>query len=362
MKKLVIKTFILLLLFSLKLIASQPIDSLIQKKRNTNFGTLFKKSDTLKFNIITDMKSLLRDRGDKPIYHLGKTSYKTIKGKTVTLPIKIRVRGNFRKKTENCNFPPLLLNFDKKNKGNSVFNQQNRLKLVTHCISRDNIVKEELVYRIYNILTEQSFKTRLAQVTYIDSAGKRKPEQKRAFLLEDELILGKRLKAKPYVKVRLRQNLVDSLAMAKVAMFQFMIGNTDWSVPFQHNIKLYTPKKGMPLPVPYDFDHSGIVNASYALPAAELNIATVRERLYRGIYYPESIINEIINQFLEKKEAIYNLYRNNKALDKSYIKDTIQYLDEFYEIVKNEKKLKSLIYDQGLKNSSGGVVIKGLNN
>ncbi len=362
MNKFTLNLAIIFLLNFSQLFANQAVDSLNIASKKQNFGTLFNKKDTLNFNLIADMKTLLRDRGTKPIYHSGKISYKTNKSKNVILPIKIRVRGNFRKRTENCSFPPLLLNFDKKNKGNSVFNRQNRLKLVTHCITRDNIVKEELVYQIYNILTDQSFKTRLARVTYTDSAGKRKPEQKMAFLLEDELILGKRLAAKPYVKVRLRQALVDSVLMARVALFQFMIGNTDWSVPYQHNIKLYTPKTGSPIPVPYDFDHSGIVNASYALPAAELNIASVRERLYRGIAYSQSIVNETITLFLSKKESIYQLYEKNKALDKTYIKNTIEYLDEFYEIIQNPKKLKTQIIDQGQKNAAGGVIIKGLGN
>lgn len=357
------KQFFLLFLLFTNCIFGQKTDSTkVKNPKNPNFGTLFKSNDTLKFSLITHMKPLLADRGDKPVYHSGHVKYKTPKGKSVDLPIRIRVRGNFRKDRANCQFPPLLLNFDKKNKGNSVFNMQNRLKLVTHCITKDNIAKEELVYKIYNLLTDNSFKSRLATVTYIDSAGKRKAEIRPAFIIEDETILAKRISTKPYKKVRVRQNQMDTLTMATISIFEFMIGNTDWSVPYLHNISLFYREGILPIPVPYDFDHSGIVNASYANPAEELNLSSVTERLYRGIYYPKPVLDKVFSKFKSIKPEIYKLYEGNPALEPSYIKFATRYLDAFYEIIDNEKAIKNLITAQGQKNEAGGVVIKGLNN
>jgi hypothetical protein len=364
-----IKHFLLFFLLITNCVFGQKTDSTkVKKPKKPNFGTLFKSNDTLKFSLITHMKPLLADRGDKPVYHSGHVKYKTTKGKSVNLPIKIRVRGNFRKDRANCNFPPLLLNFDKKNKGNSVFNMQNRLKLVTHCIARDYIAKEELVYKIYNLLTDYSFKSRLATVTYIDSAGKsprgsvKKPEIRPAFIIEDETILAKRINTKPYKKVRVRQNQLDTLTMATISIFEFMIGNTDWSVPYQHNISMFYREGALPIPVPYDFDHSGIVNAVYANPAQELNLSSVKERLYRGIFYSKPMLDRVFDKFRMAKPEIYKLYEANPALEPSYIKYATKYLDEFYEIIDNEKDVKNLIIAQGQKNEAGGVVIKGLNN
>ncbi len=358
------KFYILLITLVNFSVFGQNIDStkINIKKQKTDFGNLFKSKDTLKFTITTNIKSLLKDRGEKPIYHNANVSFKTTKGKNLDLPIKIRVRGNFRKDPSNCFFPPLLLNFDKKNKGNSIFNHQNRLKLVTHCIQRDNIVKEELIYKIYNLLSENSFKSRLALVTYIDSAGKRKPDLRPAFVIEDETILAKRLLAKPYPKVRLRQDQLDTLTMATISVFEFMIGNTDWSVPYQHNIKVFYKENAMPIPVPYDFDHSGLVNAVYANPAEELNLSSVKERLYRGIYYSPTVLQKVFENFNIQKDNIYKLYINNPKLEPSYIKYATGFLDDFYEIITNKTKVKNQIVEQGMKNSHGGVVIKGLNN
>lgn len=336
--------------------------SKVKKTKKANFGTLFKSKDTLQFTIITNMKVLMKDRGEKPVFHPAKVNFITAKGKKMELPITLKVRGNFRKSPENCVFPPLLLNFDKKNKGNSIFNQQNKIKLITHCIKKDYIVREELVYQIYNLLTENSFKSRLAYVIYKDSTVKKIPEKRPAFLIEEETILAKRMGTKTYTKVRLRQNQLDTLSMATIALFEFMIGNTDWSVPYLHNIKLFYREAALPIPVPYDFDHSGLVNAHYANPAAELNLSSVKERLYRGIRYPKHITEAVIAKFNLIKPEVYKLYEKNDGLDKSYIKYAIGYLDEFYEIINNEKKLKKYILDQGKTNESGGVVIKGLNN
>jgi hypothetical protein len=322
------------------------------KATKNRFGVLFKTQDTLHFDITANLKPLLRDRGLRPNYHLGLVSYKTTKAKKVDLPIKIRVRGNFRKANENCNFPPLLLNFDKKNKGNSVFNTQNQLKLVTHCISRNNIIKEQLIYRIYNLFTNRSFRTRLSKVTYIDSASKRNPESKLGFLLEDELILAKRIGAKPFTKVRLRHEMMDTLAMATISVFEFMIGNTDWSVPYLHNIKAFNKKNSLPIPIPYDFDHSGLVNASYAQPAPALNLSSVKERLYRGINYPKPIFDKVFAKFIALKPQIFELYNGNPGLDNSYKKYAVNYITEFYEIIENENSIKELIVAQGIKNNS----------
>ena len=357
-----IKVFILSIIFLPFFCISQIAPKAKKTDKKPSFGTLFKSKDTLKFIITTNMKRLMKDRGLKPIYHSAKVNFITVKGKNMELPITLKVRGNFRKSPENCVFPPLLLNFNKKNDGNSVFNKQNKLKLITHCIKKDYIVREELVYRIFNLLSENSFKSRLASVIYVDSANGKKPAPRPAFLIEEETILAKRIGRKTYTNVRLRQNQLDTLSMATIAVFEFMIGNTDWSVPYRHNIKLFYKDGVLPMPVPYDFDHSGLVNAHYANPAEELKLSSVKERLYRGINYPPHIFKAVIEKFNLIKPDLMQLYEQNNGLDAPYRKYAVNYLNEFYEIINSEKKFQRQIVDQGIKNDYGGVVIKGLNN
>ena len=152
---------------------------------------LFQNDAVVAFTLTANLKALSRDRGDQPIDHAAVLLYADAKG-TDTLPLTLKVRGNFRRSKANCAFPPLLIDFPKKKTKNTLFAQQNKLKLVTHCQTDEWVVREYLVYKLYNLLTDLSFRARLAQVTYADSLGKRPPETHWGFLLEDESEVAKR--------------------------------------------------------------------------------------------------------------------------------------------------------------------------
>ncbi len=177
----------------------------IEKSTKLHLGPLFKSDDTLNFTLLANMKTLLRDRGSNPSNHWGMVKYLDSSNEQIEIPIKLKVRGNFRRLSENCSFPPLLLDFDKKKDDKTIFKQQNKLKLVTHCLKNDYIMEEYLVYKIYSLITENSFKARIANVTYQDSLGKRDQETRPAFLIEDDDDLAKRIGRKAYKTVRLRQ-------------------------------------------------------------------------------------------------------------------------------------------------------------
>jgi len=98
--------------------------------------------------------------------------------------------------------------------------------------------------------------------------------------------------------------------LALVYIFQFLMGNTDWSIPAGHNIKMIKSKKPLdqlPYVIPYDFDNAGIVNANYAAPDETLPIKSVRERLYRGFCLDDEVIECAVNQFIQAKDKIYSL-------------------------------------------------------
>ena len=198
---------------------------------------LFQKKEVLQIKIESNLKVLLKDRGETPQYHWGKLSYVDEYNDTISLPIKVKVRGNFRRSSTNCKFPPLLVNFPNKKGKKTVFEHQDKLKLVTECAREDYVFSEYLVYEAYNLITGLSFKARLAQVTYVDSLGKRKPEVAYGFFIENETYVAKRNAAKNYYNKNLSMSLLDSVTMATVSLFEYMIGNNDWSVPALHNIK-----------------------------------------------------------------------------------------------------------------------------
>ncbi|MFD3000558.1 hypothetical protein ACFS7Z_09320 [Pontibacter toksunensis] len=339
----------------------QAADSLPVEQWEEN--PLFKSEEPLLFSITMEMRTVLKDRGEERAYHPAVISYKGKDGTAVSENLKIMVRGNRRRDPTVCGFPPLMLNFSRSTVGKTVFGKVNKLKLVTHCNGEEYLLREYLVYKLYNIMTDMSFRARLCKVEYVDLEGKRKTETKYGFLLEDDDDMAKRNKGHIVQKeLVLRMDGTDELAMARVAMFQYMIGNTDWSVPFRHNIKLVSlDSLNSPYPVPYDFDYSGIVSTPYAVPPPELGITSVRQRLFRGYAFPESTYRAVVSAFNAHKMAFYDVYLQSTLIDQRYRKQTIKFLDGFYETINDPKSFKKEIVRVGEQNMKGAVVIKGLN-
>jgi hypothetical protein len=313
-------------------------------------GALFKSKEILNFDLLADFKKIKNDRGENTSKHKATVRLVNRSAKTVNIPITLKVRGKFRKATENCSFPPLLMDFDKKADHKAAFKSQNKLKLVTHCSSKSYNEREYLVYELYNIISDESFKARPAQINYIDSSNN-KTETYSAFLLEDAEDLGIRKNLKLLDNVRMQHRLIDTTNMAKLALFQFMIGNTDWSLPYMHNIEVYQKDSTTFYAIPYDFDHSGLVNANYANPNPELGITNVRERLYRSISFPKSTLDTVFEHYSTKKAEIIKLYAENKTIDDSYRKYAISYIESFYKELDKPQRLQNIIRATAANNS-----------
>jgi hypothetical protein len=182
-------------------------------------------------------------------------------------------------------------------------------------------------------------------------------------LLEEEKQMAKRTNMMAVEKKLIPQQLQPDPFLT-MAVFQYLIGNTDWSVQYLHNIKLLAKDlQTAPIPVPYDFDHAGIVNTPYALPAEELQMRSIRERRYRG-YCMDDIkkFEPVITLFNGLKDEIYNLYSNCTLIDAKYKKSTTSFLDEFFSVINNPKVWQKEFAYPCDKNGTGNVVIKGLNN
>ncbi|HEX6191267.1 MAG TPA: hypothetical protein VFZ42_02840 [Chitinophagaceae bacterium] len=266
--------------------------------------------------------------------------------------IRINTRGKFR--LENCNMPPLMLNF--KNTSSPRLRPLGKLKLVVGCGATNEdeqlIIKEYLAYKMYNMLTEKSFRVRLVKINYEDTRGKIKPYTQFGFLLEDVDDMARRNKCKEIQDIAIQTESTDRKQMTLVALFEYMIGNTDWSVPAFHNIKLIQTQKdpkAVPIAVPYDLNHTGFVNAAYAVPPEELGIESVKDRLYRG--FPRSMeeLQETIAIFNSKKKDIYELINNCAWLSKASRKESINYLDGFYKTIDNKNSVRHIFIDNARK-------------
>jgi hypothetical protein len=325
-------------------------------------GQLFDSEDVLELTISGDVGDLMKDRGNDPQYHTLTLTYKT-GGNQVSIPVKVKARGHFRKAKENCTYPPLLLNFDKDSTGNTVFAGQDKLKLVTPCRGDKYVVREYLVYKLYNQITPKSFNVRLVKVIFDDPDSKsKKAEPLYGMLIEEEEDMAKRNNSVSVEGKLTRPEQTKRDDFLNMAVFEYLIGNTDWSVQYMQNVKLIAlDASATPSTVPYDFDHSGLVLAPYALPAAELLLSSTRERRYRGFCIEDmNQFTEVINRFRERKEALYNVYASTTLLEESYLKSTLKYLDDFYKTINDPKKLKHEFQYPCNPNGTGNVVIQGL--
>jgi len=263
----------------------------------------------------------------------------------VTDAIEIRPRGQFRR--EECNMPPLMVNF--KTPSAAIFNKLGRLKLVWPCgiktTEEQLVLKEYLVYKIYNLLTEKSFRVRLVKMGYRDNNKKMKRQQLYAFFIEDVDDMARRNKCEEIDSVIFRTEATNRQQATMVGLFEYFIGNTDWAIPLYRNVKLMRLKSdsaSLPFVVPYDFDYCGMVNAPYAIPPPMLSITSVTQRLYRG--FPRTL-NELaasLQIFRRQRQAMNSLIMNFEPLSKQNKKEMIQYLDDFYETTKREKDIRDI--------------------
>jgi len=327
-----------------------------KNKKDDTCGILFRSDEILELTLITNFKILQKDTKESKQYLEGYMVCKNLSGSTDTMDVAIRTRGRFRLNPVNCNFPPLLIKFGDKETANTEFQWQSKLKLVTHCQNKQKhfeqyMYMEYLAYKIYNILTDTSFKVRLARINYIDLADTTKSLHKVGFFVENDKALACRLGIKEYDVPNIPQDHTDLNQITLITLFQYLIGNTDWSVSGLHNIKLFlSDVHKPPIPVPFDFDWSGIVNASYASPAQQLGIPTVRTRLYRGYYRSEAQLAPLIKLFNDKKDEIYKLFTDFELLDNGIRKSTISYLDDFYKIINNPSTVNFIFIENCRKN------------
>lgn len=260
----------------------------------------------------------------------------------------IQTRGKFR--LANCYMPPLMLNF--KNPASPSLQPLKKLKLVCGCATSNDdeqlIIKEYLAYKMFNMLTEKSFRVRLTRIRYEDTRGKVKPYTQFGFLLEDVDVMAERNNCREVQGGRFLTENTDREQMTLIALFQYMIGNTDWSVPHYHNIKLMRPvgdTVSFPYAVPYDLNHCGLVNAPYALPQEELQIQSVKERAYRGFPRTLEELEKAASLFQQQKGNIESLISNCAWLSNKYKKEILSYIGDFYESISSKSMIKRNFID-----------------
>lgn len=297
----------------------------------------------IQLTLETDMSALL-GKQDGQDWQPTAVRFQKTACKALQLPAKVKPRGVFRK--ENCDFPPLKLKFDQNEVARLGLKKYNTLKLVTHCREdfeyEQIILKEYLAFRCYNVLTDKSFRVQLANIRYVDSAKKHPDIERYGFLIEDDNELADRLGGHVLDEELGAPAAVDMPQYKIFVLYQFLIGNTDWSLNNRHNAKLIQPNDlevTMPFPVPYDFDFCGMVDAPYAVPAQHLPIKDVKERFFLWRGQQQEDFSATFALFQSKKQDLLHTCQSFDLLSVDNRQEVVAYLESFFELLKTPEQI-----------------------
>ena len=311
---------------------------------------LFQSDEVLKAVLTAPIAQAYDQRNQEVrIYIPGQWTYVDDDGQAKRLEVSIRTRGNFRR--EYCALPPLQLNFKKSQVKKTLFAGQDKLKLVAPCRSgarfRQYVILEYLAYRTLEILTDYSFKTRLLRLTYVDSEEKLDPWTDIVFLIEDDSDVAKRLGLERLTIPGIEFDELDREKTALAELFQFLVANNDYSVlrgaegeDCCHNVEVMVEEypDGPRIPIPFDFDMSGLVNASYAAPPSHLPIRDVRFPYYTGLCQPPGVLDATIAHANSKREEIIALFSNSKELNPKVKSKALMMVENFFNVINTPKR------------------------
>lgn len=317
---------------------------------DTSAGRLFSSDTVLDIRIEAPLSQLMRERPEED-YLDGKLSYTDAAGVEHMLDLKLQTRGKYRQQKKTCSFAPIRLNLRKKQVAGTVFSGQDKLKLITHCKSGSEryeqlVLKEYLAYRSLQILTDMSFAARLLRVTYVDSDNKGKTITQFGFVIEDEENLADRIRMTQAKIPKIGYENLDRQRATLVDVFQYMIGNTDYSMirgalddDCCHNIKLFINNNGLYTPIPYDFDFAGMVNAPYAKPNPKLKINSIRVHYYRGRCNSNDLLDDTAAYIRGHEAEIRALADDLDGLEANHRQDVNRYLSVFFKRVSTSKNV-----------------------
>ncbi|TAE47438.1 MAG: hypothetical protein EAZ89_17915 [Bacteroidetes bacterium] len=293
----------------------------------------FGSEELLEFSLSTDLRAFLAERNDSASYRTALLTWNE-DGALRKLEVEIKPRGNFRMKSNYCTFPPIRIKA-KAETQNTPFEGMSRMRLMTPCAEDQYVLREYLVYRMYNMLTDTSFRVRLARVTYVDTEGSMSPVRSYAFFLEDPEEMAARLGA-TYLKKPSATDSMERSFMPLLHGFECMIGNTDWNVEIGKNIAMLSfPGMQHLVPVPYDFDWSEAVHAPYTGLDDEFD-----RRVFRRLCATQAEIEITFERFKHIRNQQKSLLRDFVLLEEEMRKEMEDLFDDFYRKISRSHTAK----------------------
>lgn len=313
---------------------------------------LFSDDATLAITIEGPVSTMIRERSNDE-YYQGLLRYQADDGTEHTLDLQFRTRGNYRRRVSTCRFPPVRLNLKKKQVEGTVFEGQNILKLVTHCRPGTDryeqyVLKEQLAYQIFNLHTPASFRTRRLRINWVDTDKDNSASEHYGFVIEHRDELAARNGMTYFDQPRASYSQLNAKQAALAAVFEYMIGNTDFSMVAAaegedccHNGELYDRGGDELLFVPYDFDMSGIVDAPYAEPNPRFELRDVKSRLYRGNCRFNDDLDAAIQVYLTHQDDVMQLVNDIEGLSDRQVRKLRSFIEGFYKDISNPGRVNS---------------------
>lgn len=318
-----------------------------EQTRPGDSASFYREVEPFEMTLTAPFRPLRRDRNEESSYHEATVSY-LADGQLTSIPVRVRTRGIWRK--ANCDFPPIMVDFRRGSTEGTVFRGLDRERLTVHCKDNDTfeqyVLQEYQLYRVQRLLTPLSYDVRLVRLAYVDSETQDTVTRRWAFLSERDEAFAARVGV---ALVELQGASPDDLQpyeSAFLGVFQYFVGNTDYSISALHNVVLV--RRGIDhLPVARDFDWSGAVNAQYAKPNPVLGTRSVTQRVMRGYCAPAEEYEKVFQLFRDRKQAIYALYRDPVAapLEPSVLIETLRYFDDFYETIDDPRAARRNIIE-----------------
>jgi hypothetical protein len=332
-----------------KLIEPWPNADVLRARRiDSEKRPLFQEAEPLAFTLESDFNAVNKDRDPEST----KRFPAVLKAGGASISLNISGRGHLRRTSLVCSFIPLRLEFEPDGaKGTALDGRTNSLKLVTHCQNSKEadqfVLREYLAYRISNVVLPNSFRARLASVTYVDSKTGKTVTTRNGIILEDDGDVARRMEGRTVSIERLMFTDADPETLLRMMVFEFMIGNTDFSIFALHNVVLVQkPANRLYFPVPYDFDLSGFVRPPYAQGDRRLGLKNATDRLYRGPCLPKENLDTVFSHFREKKNEIMAVVNSATALESPGRREVTTYLEEFYSTIDRPAAVKRFFIDQ----------------
>jgi len=322
---------------------------LVNTDQDNQVTELFLSNDPIPVKLRYSNKVLRKETNDST-YIDSEIKYMTSDDSWKTLEVKIRARGNYRR--ENCYFPPVKMKIKKSVSAGTMFEGNKKLKLVLPCVLQndynDKVLKEYMAYKLYELVSPYHFNTRLLDIDFTDEKGQKvKSYTVKGFFIEDIDRVKDRCNGKQ-VKRSIHPLEQDDLCSVRNDFFQFMIGNTDYSSAYRHNEKLLFVDSNI-MPVPYDFDMSGLVDASYAVVSQVqgevLSITDVTHRLYRGFKRNPATYQTVRNEFLNNKIKMLAIVNDLESSfeDPKEFATARRFINDFFEVIANDGSYKKQI-------------------